>query len=99
MKMRELERLSGLGRETIRYYIRLGLLPEPLRPKPNVADYADEHLRRLGGIRRLQQESYLPLSFIKTVLDRPPAGEIAALPGLDAILPARLGLAPAVGGR
>jgi DNA-binding transcriptional MerR regulator len=95
MKMRELERLSGVGRETIRYYIRLGLLPEPRRPKPNVADYADEHLRRLGVIRRLQQESYLPLSFIKTVLERPTSGEFAALPGLDAILAASLGVAPA----
>jgi DNA-binding transcriptional MerR regulator len=98
MKMRELERLSGVGRETIRYYIRLGLLPEPHRPKPNVADYTGEHLRRLGVIKRLQQESYLPLSFIKTVLERPTAGEIAALPGLEAILAASLGLAPAAGG-
>jgi DNA-binding transcriptional MerR regulator len=98
MKMRELERLSGVGRETIRYYIRLGLLPEPRRPKPNVADYTAEHLRRLGVIKRLQQESYLPLSFIRTVLERPTAGEIAALPGLDAILAASLGVAPAGGG-
>ena len=28
MKMAELERRSGVGRETIRYYIREGLLPD-----------------------------------------------------------------------
>jgi len=98
MKMRELELRSGVGRETIRYYIRMGLLPAPARPKPNVADYAEEHVRRLAVIRRLQSERYLPLSFIKQVLDRPNAGEIAPLPGLDALIAASLGVAPANGG-
>ena len=98
MKMRELEQRSGVGRETIRYYIRMGLLPEPARPKPNVADYSDEHVRRLGVIKRLQAERYLPLGFIKQVLDRPTSGEIAALPGLDAMLAASLGVAAANGG-
>ena len=54
--MRDLERASGVGRETIRYYIGLGLLPEPARPKPNVADYGEEHVSRLLaklGVRRL----------------------------------------------
>jgi DNA-binding transcriptional MerR regulator len=95
MKMRELEQRSGVGRETIRYYIRMGLLPAPARPKANVADYSDEHVRRLGVIRRLQAESYLPLSFIRQVLDRPTSGEIAALPGLEALLATSLGVAPA----
>ena len=98
MKMRELEQRSGVGRETIRYYIRMGLLPEPAKSKPNVADYADEHVRRLGVIKRLQAERYLPLSFIKQVLDRPNSGEIAALPGLEGMLAASLGVATGNGG-
>jgi DNA-binding transcriptional MerR regulator len=93
VKMRELEQRSGVGRETIRYYIRMGLLPEPARPKPNVADYDTEHVRRLVVIRRLQSERYLPLGFIKQVLDRPTSGEIAALPGLEGLLAASLGIA------
>jgi len=92
MKMRELEQRSGVGRETIRYYINMGLLPEPARPKPNVADYAEEHVRRLGVIKRLQAERRLPLSFIKQVLERPTSGEIAALPGLEVMLADRLGV-------
>ena len=32
MRMRDLERATGVGRETIRFYIREGLLPEPARP-------------------------------------------------------------------
>ena len=43
MKMAELERRSGVGRETIRYYIREGLLPEPERRARNVAVYGDVH--------------------------------------------------------
>lgn len=92
MKMGELERRSGVGRETIRYYIGLGLLPEPARPKPNVADYAEDQVRRLAVIKRLQGERYLPLAFIKTVLERPTSGEIAALPGLEVMLATRLGV-------
>jgi DNA-binding transcriptional MerR regulator len=93
MKMRELERRSGVGRETIRYYIGMGLLPEPARPKPNVADYSEDHVQRLAVIRRLQAERNLPLAFIRSVLERPGHGEIAALPGLDVMLAARLGVA------
>ena len=93
MKMRELERRSGVGRETIRYYIGLGLLPEPRRPKANVADYAEEHVTRLATIRRLQAERYMPLSFIKTLLDRPSHGEVEGIPGFAGLLATRMGIA------
>ncbi len=39
MKMQDLERATGVGRETIRFYIREGLLPQPTRPSRNVAWY------------------------------------------------------------
>ena len=39
LKMRDLERATGVGREAIRYYIREGLLPEPERTARNVAWY------------------------------------------------------------
>lgn len=94
MKMQELERRSGVSRETIRYYIGLGLLPEPVRPKPNVAVYGEEHVRRLAVIKRLQAERYLPLSFIKTLLDRPSGGEAGTIPGLQGYLAGELGYAP-----
>lgn len=78
MKMKELERVTGVGRETIRYYIREGLMPAPERPKPNVAIYGAAHVKRLDLIKRLQQERFLPLSLIKTIVtseaDNPVAG-------------------------
>lgn len=76
MKMAELERRSGVGRETIRYYIREGLLPEPERRARNVADYSDLHAQRLKTIKRLQEERFLPLDVIRRVLD----GDTSALP-------------------
>jgi len=89
MKMKELERETGVGRETIRYYIREGLLPEPVRPKRNVASYGQEHVDRLKLIRRLQQERFLPLSVIKTIVsaqDARPARGIEQLIGLENLL-------------
>ncbi len=38
--------------ETIRYYERIGLLPEPGRTSGNYRSYSDEHLGRLSFVRR-----------------------------------------------
>ncbi len=98
MKMRELELRSGVGRETIRFYIREGLLPEPERQARNVARYDETHVERLRTIKRLQEERFLPLDVIKRVLagdpDAMPA-EIVPFPDLGALIAARLGVAPA----
>jgi DNA-binding transcriptional MerR regulator len=69
MRMRELERLTGIGRETIRFYIREGLLPEPERASANSASYREEHVVRLRAIKRLQEERFLPLAIIRSLLD------------------------------
>src|SRR6266446_3347200 len=54
MKMRELEARTGLNRETIRVYLRHGLVPVPQRPLPNVADYDESHVRAILAVRDLQ---------------------------------------------
>lgn len=38
--------------ETIRYYERIGLLPEPGRTSGNYRSYSDQHLGRLSFVRR-----------------------------------------------
>ena len=86
LKMRELEQETGVGRETIRFYIREGLLPEPERPKRNVARYAQVHVDRLRTIKKLQQERFLPLNVIKTIMkaqDGDAAGGIGSFIGLE----------------
>lgn len=66
--MKDLERATGVGRETIRFYIREGLLPEPERPGRNVAWYDAAFVERILLIKRLQAERYLPLSVIKGIV-------------------------------
>ncbi len=93
MRMRELERLTGVGRETIRFYIREGLLPEPDRASANSAFYNEAHVTRLKAIKRLQEERFLPLAIIRTLLDAEDGERwlhADAFPDLDAMLRARL---------
>jgi DNA-binding transcriptional MerR regulator len=68
--MADLARRSGVSRETIRFYLRGGLLPPPRRKTRNMAWYGDEHLERLRAIRSLREERGLPLGIIRRLLDR-----------------------------
>jgi MerR family mercuric resistance operon transcriptional regulator len=43
---------TGVNVETIRYYEKIGLLPEPPRSAGGHRLYSDGHLKRLGFIRR-----------------------------------------------
>lgn len=99
LKMKELEAETGVGREAIRFYISEGLLPEPERPKRNVAIYSDEHVVRIRAIKHLQEKRYLPLSVIRTLLDHDDVGALTAstaMPGLEHLLPALVdGASPA----
>jgi len=52
MKIGDLANLTGTQVETIRYYEREGLLPEPARTATNYRIYDVEHVERLAFIRR-----------------------------------------------
>lgn len=93
MRMRELESKTGVGRETIRFYIREGLLPEPDRVSRNSAFYSDDHVARVRAIKRLQEERFLPLGVIKTLLDAEDGDRwlhAGAFPEIDSLLRMRL---------
>lgn len=93
MRMRDLEKASGVGRETIRFYIREGLLPEPDKPSRNSARYSDVHVTRLKAIKRLQEERFLPLAVIRDLLEAEGGDRWLlpdAFPTLDAQLAQRL---------
>lgn len=86
LKMKDLERRTGVGRETIRFYIREGLLPEPERPGRNVAWYDESFVERIRLIKELQEKRYLPLAVIKTIVAgdaRPAPAEVDALLAID----------------
>jgi MerR family mercuric resistance operon transcriptional regulator len=53
-----LAKSAGVGVETVRYYQRRGLLPEPPRPHGEVRRYSEADLRRLRFIRRAQAAGF-----------------------------------------
>ena len=77
-----LARAAGVGVETVRYYQRRGLLPEPARPHGEVRRYGEEDLKRLRFIRSAQAAGFT-LAEIGELLDlsasddRPRAFELA----------------------
>jgi MerR family transcriptional regulator, mercuric resistance operon regulatory protein len=46
--------MAGVHVETVRYYQRRGLVPEPVRPRGSVRRYGPEDAERLRFIRRAQ---------------------------------------------
>lgn len=98
--MKELEDATGVGREAIRFYIREGMLPEPERPHRNVAYYGHEHVIRIRAIKRLQEETYLPLARIRALLENADVQALAEGRGeqIAALLPEMLGGAGGEGG-
>ena len=63
-----LAKAAGVGVETVRYYQRRGLLPEPARPQGEIRRYAAEDLKRLRFIRSAQAAGFT-LNEIKELLD------------------------------
>ena len=63
-----LARAAGVGVETVRYYQRRGLLPEPARPPGEIRRYGDEDVRRLRFIRSAQAAGFT-LAEIGELLD------------------------------
>ena len=59
---------AGVGVETVRYYQRRGLLPEPARSPGEVRRYAEQDLKRLRFIRSAQAAGFT-LNENKELLD------------------------------
>ena len=72
LKMRELAEASGVSAGTIKHYLREGLLPEPVKTSRNMAYYPPEFVERIRLIKQLQEERFMPLKHIKSVLDEDP---------------------------
>lgn len=53
-----LAKAAGVGVETVRYYQRRGLLPEPARPPGEIRRYGEDDVQRLRFIRRAQAAGF-----------------------------------------
>ena len=63
-----LAKAAGVGVETVRYYQRRGLLPEPARPPGEVRRYGQRDFKRLKFIRSAQAAGFT-LAEIKELID------------------------------
>lgn len=86
LKMRELAEASGVSAGTIKHYLREGLLPEPVRTSRNMAYYPPEFVERIRLIKQLQEERFMPLRLIKSMLDDDPERAKALVELEDRIL-------------
>ena len=67
MKMGDLARATGVDIETIRYYERVRLLPEPRRQPNGYRSYGPEHVERLAFVRHCRALD-MPLADIRLLL-------------------------------
>jgi DNA-binding transcriptional MerR regulator len=86
LRMGELAEASGVPAPTIKHYLREGLLPEPVKTSRNMAYYPPEFVDRIKLIKQLQEERFMPLKAIKSVLDEDPERARALVELEDRIL-------------
>jgi DNA-binding transcriptional MerR regulator len=84
--MGELAEASGVSAGTIKHYLREGLLPEPVKTSRNMSWYPPEFVERIRLIKQLQEERFMPLKAIKSVLDEDPSRARALVELEDKIL-------------
>jgi DNA-binding transcriptional MerR regulator len=86
LKISELAEASGVSAGTIKHYLREGLLPEPVKTSRNMAYYPPEFVDRIRLIKQLQEERFMPLRLIKSMLEDEPQRARALIEIEDRIL-------------
>jgi DNA-binding transcriptional MerR regulator len=89
LKMKELAAASGVSAGTIKHYLREGLLGdgrEVVKTSRNMAYYPPEFVERIKLIKQLQEERFMPLAVIKSMLDDDPERAQALVELEDRIL-------------
>lgn len=69
IKMAELMKRTGETRSTLLFYVKEGLLQEPIKPKPNVHLYAADSVERVRLIKTLQNQLHYTITQIKQVFN------------------------------
>jgi Cd(II)/Pb(II)-responsive transcriptional regulator len=76
MQIKQLSNATGVDIETIRFYEKQGLLPEPARRENGYRDYDTTHLERLSFIRhcRALEMSLSQVAVLLGFVDQPGVG-------------------------
>lgn len=64
----ELARRTGVNLETIRYFERTGIIPEPPRTEGGHRVYDETHVRTLGFVRRAKSLGFTP-DEVRTIIE------------------------------
>lgn len=97
LKIGELAERADVSAGTIRHYLREGLLPAPVKTSRNMAWYPAEYIQRIKLIRRLQEERFMPLRVIRSMIAQEPERVLALIELEDRIVERALASAEARG--
>ncbi len=70
MQISELARITGVPASTIRYYVREGLIPQPVRTGKTRAYYLRDHLKAIELIKKRQATGKKPLQVIRLEIEK-----------------------------
>ncbi|MCL5276226.1 MAG: MerR family transcriptional regulator [Deltaproteobacteria bacterium] len=70
---------TGITKATVHHYVRMGLLPRPLKKNKQMAYYAPECTGRIALIKELQEKRFLPLNVIRKVLTSSAGTELRSI--------------------
>ena len=68
LKVSQVAKATGVSTSAINYYVRIGLLPPPLKTHRNMAYYDPSYIQMINYIKRLQIQKHLPLEKIGEIM-------------------------------
>lgn len=68
LKISDLSKITGVPKSTIHYYVKMGLLPSPIKTSQNMAYYDEKCIEQVSLIKELQERKFIPLEHIKHLL-------------------------------
>ena len=92
MRISELSEATGISVDTIKYYLREGLLPAADKRAARLTEYDERHVRRLQLIKLLREVGNIPIEGLRRLVV---ASEHATVPVHDVFALAAEALAPA----
>ncbi|OFW60166.1 MAG: hypothetical protein A2V52_04290 [Actinobacteria bacterium RBG_19FT_COMBO_54_7] len=70
LKVSQISKATGVSTSAINYYVRIGLLPQPIKTHKNMAYYDSSYIQMINYIKRLQLQKHLPLDQIKEIMHK-----------------------------
>jgi len=70
LRVSQVSKATGVSTSAINYYVRIGLLPPPVKTHKNMAYYDPTYIQMINYIKRLQLQKHLPLESIKEIMGK-----------------------------